>query len=676
MPVGYIDDFVRVAEDVPMPDIVPRIVDAPIVPARLEVLPVTVEDGIIEVNRWQAQQGASIEEIRRYNESVGVDVPVNPRARELYNEYADVRDNPEVADFIRRQDAAEDALAADRAAQRLAQNADAARMPNLGGVLDAVGTAYSGYNILTGQGNILDYLDIATAAGAAAGVPLAGPAGAVIGAASTGIEIGDFIRRQLGNQFPETFLYPDERIDRRRRENLEDPDIDIPEGSRDYDPERDWRCPVNYAGSITVTWEDSLTGPGSTTDSFGNAPGPLRLEVEDVQKVQGISKRYSVKYSENAVAVSRTTPPEAIGVQFYQNIRRLDNGYDNCGRLVPIGGIIANRLRDAYDDFFDRFPEFADDPDGLPNPAPEPVGGNPFDDWEFPTFPPFDLPQPDINPDRNPINDPEPVGGTPPSPFPPYSGPGFTDDPTGGYDPSREPAGGPIGEPDDGDDNPPINPDRDVLNPECCSVDANQRILELLRGIESALKVEALTIDVTPCEAEDDITINSQDALGSNFEALAQGIEKLHDLVKCPPQVDTVLPEIFLSKSPRIKPQCKITYTNEGSSWALTIPQFNEALKDVISLSPYQKGNVMCVLDLLDNSSITLNAISEGEGIRVIGELVQYVLPQFVPSDWMSRIKVTKYNRNLSTKLVTPKQAKYWSEGDMRSVADWIRKLT
>jgi hypothetical protein len=641
---GFVDEVIDITPTLRrIPDIRPNVGTGNIVPSRAEIPLVTEREGLEDAIRIAQDLGASPRELQAYAAQGGAYIPLSPEAQRLARDNADILDNRE----FQRQLQEIDNLSADINSNPIS---------NAGGILDGASTALDLGALIAG------------ASGAQVAAGLLGYAGAVLGAGGLGMLIGDQIRRQLGEQWPETFLYPDERLVNLRERNLADPDIDIPEGSREYDPETDWQCPTNYAGSITVIWQDSVIGPGSTTDGFTNAPGPLRLEVDEISGVQGTFTRYSVKHSENATAVSRTTPPQAVGIQFYHNINRIDNGYDNCGRLDPI------QFSRAFDTIADRMR-------GLPNIGPYgepmPTGDNstPFAPRvpgvrpRVPVFPDFDYPdnEPSGEDERDPFIPPTPPY-LPTDPFGPIVSP-----PTDYGEPNNDPAGRPIG---GGEPTGNPDPDYDIRNPECCVDPGIGRILELLRGIETALKVEALTIDVTPCEAEENVTINSQDALGSNFEALAQGIEKLHDLVKCPPQVDTVLPEIFLSKSPRIKPQCKITYTNEGSSWALTIPQFNTDLKDFINLSPYQKGNVMCVLDLLDNSSITLNAISEGEGIRVIGELVQYVLPQFVPSDWMSRIKVTKYNRNLSTKLVTPKQAKYWSEGDMRSVADWIRKLT
>jgi hypothetical protein len=377
------------------------------------------------------------------------------------------------------------------------------------------------------------------------------------------------------------------------------------------------RCFTKYSGTLQVSW----SGPGGavfqSSESFSGRDGPIWLQATESANAFGWA------FVNNDGFVLRM---EALKDRYDTAIpggfmSRDDGKLDNCGEVQP------TEFREAFEKIAERMR-------GLPliGPygEPMPTGDNPTPFAprvpdirpRVPVFPDFDYPDndPSGEDERDPFIPPTPPY-LPTDPFGPIvSPPADYGEPNG--DPTGRPIGGgePTGNPD---------PDYDIRNPECCVDPGIGRILELLREI----------LDEFPIEN------------------------------------DAALPEIFLAKAPRIKPQCKITYTNEGSSWALTIPQFNEALKDSINLSPYQKGNVMCVLDLLDNSSITLNAISEGEGIRVISELVQYVLPQFIPSDWMSRIKITKYNRNLSTKLVTPKQAKYWSEGDMRTVADWIRKL-
>jgi hypothetical protein len=596
--LGLVDEVIDITPTLRrVPDIRPNVGVGNIVPSRAEIPLVTEREVLEDAIRAAQNQGATPAQLRDYVAQGGAYIPLSPEAQRLARDNADILDNREFQQQLREIDN----LSADIASNPIS---------NAGGILDSASTALDLGALIAG------------ASGAQVAAGLLGYAGAVLGAGGLGMLIGDQIRRQLGEQWPETFLYPDERLSDLRERNLEDPDIDIPENLQEYDPERDWQCPADYRGSITVIWQDSIIGPGSTTDfSEGPFSGPLSLEIEELPTPQGNQTRFTVIQSGGANAISRTAPAGAVGIQFYHDISRVDNGYDNCGRLDPV------QFSRAFDTIADRMR-------GLPNVGPYgdpmPTGDNPTPFAprvpgvrpRIPVFPDFDYPdnEPSGEDERDPFIPPIPPY-LPTDPFGPIVSP-----PTDYGEPNGDPTGSPIG-----DDEPTGNPDPDydIRNPECCVDPGIGRILELLREI----------LDEFPIEN------------------------------------DAALPEIFLAKAPRIKPQCKITYTNEGSSWALTIPQFNESLKDSINLSPYQKGNVMCVLDLLDNSSITLNAISEGEGIRVISELVQYVLPQFVPSDWMSRIKVTKYNRNLSTKLVTPKQAKYWSEGDMRTVADWIRRL-
>ena len=649
--LGFADEIIDITPTLRrIPDISPNVGTGSIVPSRVEPSLVTDRDWAETVIAAGRQQGMTDRQLRRWANQNGITVPVTPEGQQIWDQFPDLRDDPEIQELVRAQD--RDAI------YRSQLNTP---MSNAGGVLDTVSTG-------------LDLgAMIANASGRQIAAGLLSYAGAITAAALTGFQIGDVIRRELGRAFPGTFLYPEERW----------VPYDGPQLVDDYEPGFDGQCRVKYEAKWQINFQSGVTWNVPDNEWRGmNIYGPLgtpyiahyRRSGRDYHGLflpcysapPGDPRRVPIARKLQSMFTHQLGDnPSDQRISF--QARRMDGLEDNCGfRYEPMVDAL-----DTMGDILRGLPGFNPLSDSVPtgdNPAPvDPRLPNPFPNP--PEFPDFDYPENEPSGDENPFIPTAPPY-LPHTPSGPIVSPRLPRTRGGG---GGSPVGSPIGT-DEPTGNP--NPDYDVRDPSCCIDPGIGRILELLRGIEESLKLSGIRLDLENCEGDGRTTINSGENFTSQFALISQALGEIWDKVKCPLEVNAVLPEIFLSKSPKIKPQCKITYANEGSSWALTIPQFNEAYKDSINLSSYQKGNVMCVLDLLDNSSITLNAISEGEGVRVIGELVQYVLPQFVPSDWISRIKITKYNRNLSTKKVTPKQAKYWSEGDMRSVSDWIRKLT
>jgi hypothetical protein len=214
------------------------------------------------------------------------------------------------------------------------------------------------------------------------------------------------------------------------------------------------------------------------------------------------------------------------------------------------------------------------------------------------------------------------------------------------------------------------------LDDKCCSTPALDRILDIINGINEKLELTQWEQSLIECNEAVSDYVAPNDLSGQLF-TLSQLIKRTFDKVPC----DTgspALPEIFLAKAATNKPQLQIQWKTENSNsrWTNTIPHFDKDRRNDFTLSSYIKGRVTCTLDLLDNSSIVINAIDENEGRRIISEMIPYILSEYRPN--IDNMKSTK-NPKVSIRegiMVQPTFIKYWSGGDLNSPPDWIRKLS
>ena len=161
------------------------------------------------------------------------------------------------------------------------------------------------------------------------------------------------------------------------------------------------------------------------------------------------------------------------------------------------------------------------------------------------------------------------------------------------------------------------------------------------------------------------------------YEEMAKVNESL-----CSPESEEAppsLPELFLAKGPRTKPQMQVQYkriqpNGTYSRWQISVPHFNYELRERFEPSPYKKGKYMCVLELPDNSQICVNAISAAEGRGVIAQFIP-----FLESEFQVPIETMKYSylpsRNLQEVSVKPCYLKFF-QGPLDEPPEWIKKLS
>lgn len=161
------------------------------------------------------------------------------------------------------------------------------------------------------------------------------------------------------------------------------------------------------------------------------------------------------------------------------------------------------------------------------------------------------------------------------------------------------------------------------------------------------------------------------------YEELAATNEKLCEQCNASNVPLASIPDLWELKAPKQRDQMQIQYAKVDNSsrsrWHLTIPHFNEALKNSFIPTAYQKGKYACNLELPDASYILVNAISPQEGLRVI----EY-FNTFVISDLQGHIGNMKYSylpgRNIQEIEVKPVFLKLFA-AQQPEIPSWTKRL-
>lgn len=301
-----------------------------------------------------------------------------------------------------------------------------------------------------------------------------------------------------------------------------------------------------------------------------------------------------------------------------------------------------------------------------------PFKGNPFGRDPSDIQRPTNGPNPDTDPKESPD---EPIGGLPPGRESP-----FGDIPTGlPDDPNRPDLDG-----DGSDGGQPSQPPAPEVCDPCAKIDELREFLKPF--FEGEHSISAL---LEPCEEDENGIAASIESAGygsaTAFEALRHQNQAILDAlvllwekVRCEDEGIPSLPEIFLAKAPSVKPQCQIQFKRNdqganGSRWHLTIPHFDQARRNSISLPSYVKGNVLCTLELADNTKIMVNAKNAVEGRKIISACLSLVERSYrVSIDLMKESKIP--GRELQEVSVKPCYAKYFA-GRLDEPPLWVRKL-
>lgn len=109
--------------------------------------------------------------------------------------------------------------------------------------------------------------------------------------------------------------------------------------------------------------------------------------------------------------------------------------------------------------------------------------------------------------------------------------------------------------------------------------------------------------------------------------------------------------------------------------YPLTIPhpKPNKPNKSVIPA--YKKGNWEIIYVLKDNSKITIHALNEIEGMKVLNAAKSLVISDYVNNGYLSKSGKVITKTPLNEVAVTPKMAKYFPNGRKSEKPEWIVKF-
>ena len=146
--------------------------------------------------------------------------------------------------------------------------------------------------------------------------------------------------------------------------------------------------------------------------------------------------------------------------------------------------------------------------------------------------------------------------------------------------------------------------------------------------------------------------------------------------------VTPAIPESWLIRPEHHRPQLifqfgeMIAKDKIGSAkYPLTIPHPKPNKPKKTSIPTYKKGNWEMIYVLKDNSKITIHALNEVEGMRVLNAAKALVLPDYLNGAYLSKSSKVITKTPLAEIFVTPKIAKYFPDGRKSTKPEWIVKF-
>lgn len=109
--------------------------------------------------------------------------------------------------------------------------------------------------------------------------------------------------------------------------------------------------------------------------------------------------------------------------------------------------------------------------------------------------------------------------------------------------------------------------------------------------------------------------------------------------------------------------------------YPLTIPHPKPSKPNKSAIPAYKKGNWEIIFVLKDNSKITIHALNEIEGMKVLNAAKALVLPDYVNGGYLSKSGKVITKTPLEQITVTPKMAKYFPDGRKSQKPEWIVKF-
>ena len=142
------------------------------------------------------------------------------------------------------------------------------------------------------------------------------------------------------------------------------------------------------------------------------------------------------------------------------------------------------------------------------------------------------------------------------------------------------------------------------------------------------------------------------------------------------------IPDSWLIRPENHRPQLIIQFgeilTNKkiGSpKYPLTIPHPKPNKPNKAAIPIYKKGNWEIIYVLKDNSKITIHALNEIEGMKILNAAKALVLPDYLNGAYLSKSSKVVTKSPLAEISVTPKMAKYFPDGRKSEKPEWIVKF-
>ncbi|MBN3944120.1 hypothetical protein [Nostoc sp. NMS9] len=109
--------------------------------------------------------------------------------------------------------------------------------------------------------------------------------------------------------------------------------------------------------------------------------------------------------------------------------------------------------------------------------------------------------------------------------------------------------------------------------------------------------------------------------------------------------------------------------------YTLTIPHPKPNKPNKSAIPAYKKGNWEIIFVLKDNSKITIHALNEIEGMKVLNAAKALVIPDYLKGGYLSKSGKVITPEPLAEIQVTPKMAKYFPNGRKSQKPEWIVKF-
>lgn len=309
---------------------------------------------------------------------------------------------------------------------------------------------------------------------------------------------------------------------------------------------------------------------------------------------------------------------------------------------------------------------------------PEPVTGTPRFPDRDPSGRPIPRPTADPDPSPNPVGQPtyRPID----SPVTTPTIPSFPDFGQPGNKPDSKPQPDPYTFPDP-NNKPPTDPPEEPTE-EC---DPCKKIEQIRQKLDDLFSREyGNSISLFPCEegAPNSLVATGQglDGISSQITILANAVTEVWEKVKCPPVVDTALPESWAIKTSRTKPQYVITFgptDGSRSRWSSSVPwpkytNLASAMAQIQYIEIH-RGNVQLSLVNEDNSKTVFNVLNEGEADQVTAWVNSMQDDDVVANQNPKQTKGIK--NKINPNVVRPISVKYYANGQEDMVPTWVFKF-